>query len=229
MMALCVMNTVKNPSVMRNKCALKLIGIDNSDLSEEEILEYISDYIAPGSIEALVYDYFNNFYVLFLIDIESVCHLVGRNIKFKSHKAAFLPLLDYYIVDNVYPSLSHEELTDIFRTFGNVFSVSNHHVVPNSSKFCHVLSGKREISFIIPGKESEIYIPVNVIHPPYSFRIKKFCCACLTEGHSILYCPDIEQDIDVDEVDAIIKTEDIFESKELKCEDLPPNILRKYN
>ncbi|GFY38553.1 uncharacterized protein TNIN_457142 [Trichonephila inaurata madagascariensis] len=224
-MSLCVMSDAKKLPIMTNKCALKLIGINNSDLSEIEMLEIISDYVAPDSIKALVYDYFNNFYVLFLADIESVCHLVGRNILFKSHKTYFLPFLDYYIVDNVYPNVSNEELTEIFRTFGQVFSVSNHHVVPNSSKFCHVLSGKREISFIIPGKESEIYVPINVIRPPYSFRIQKLCCACLTEGHSILYCPDIEQDVDADEVDAIIKTEDIFESKELKCEDSPLNLL----
>ncbi|GFT42699.1 uncharacterized protein NPIL_176571 [Nephila pilipes] len=220
------MNPVKNFSPKNstsNKRALKLIGIDNADLSGEEILERISVFVEPDSIEALVYDDFNCFYVLFVIDIESACRLVGKTLKLRTYEVLFLPLLDYYIIENVYPSLSHDELRDIFRAFGNVFSVSNHHLIPNSLKFSHVLSGKREISFLVPGRDCNIYIPANVIHSPYSFHVKKLCCACLTEGHSILKCPDIEDDNGVhDEVDAIIKAEDIYDQEEYKLEDMSP-------
>ncbi|GIY11712.1 uncharacterized protein CEXT_8762 [Caerostris extrusa] len=216
-----------------NKCAVKLLGIDCSDLADEEILECVSNHIEPSSIEALVYDFFNSFYVLFLKDIESSCLLVGKKINFQTFQINVLPLMDCFIVDNVYPYVQHDELRDIFKIFGNVLSVSNHHAVPNSSKFSHVLSGKREIVFLLPAEASEINIPINVIHAPYSFRITKFCYACLTEGHSILHCPDIEDEKickdeikDVEngsdsELDSIIKSEDIYTSdKEDTCSDI---------
>ncbi|KAF8763412.1 hypothetical protein HNY73_021599 [Argiope bruennichi] len=232
-MALCVMNPVETRDSNVNKYALKLLGISNKELTDEEILECLSMYIKPSSIEALLFDSFNNFYVLFLNNIDSTCRLVGKTLEFQSHCIDIYPLLDCFLIDNVYPCIKNDELRDIFRAFGNVFTVSNHHIVPNSSKFSHVLSGKREITFLLPGKESSIYIPLNVVHSPYSFHVRKFCCACLTEGHSVLHCPDIEHDEDMQkikhddndsggELDFIIKSEDINLFEDYKVEDPVP-------
>ncbi|GBM58536.1 hypothetical protein AVEN_268609-1 [Araneus ventricosus] len=242
-MALCVTNEIQMQGRI-NKCALKLLGISRFELTDEEILECVSSYIDPSNIEALFFDTFNNYYVLFLYDIDATCRLVGKKVESKSDKCINIyPLLECYVIDNVYPCLRNEELRDIFTTFGNVFSVSNHHVVPNSTKFSHILSGKREITFLLPGEELEIYIPINVVHPPYSFNVKKFCCACLTEGHSLLYCPDIEDDKSLPEIkydgsdsdgelEALIKSEDInFEDtkvEDTKVEDSLIDTQRKF-
>ncbi|CAL1297384.1 unnamed protein product [Larinioides sclopetarius] len=219
-MAVCLMNQIDSNVQRFDKFSLKLLGIGRFDLTDEEILETLSKYVEPRVIEGLLFDSFHNFYVLFLNDLNATCSLVGKKIKTNSRCINIYPLLECYVIDNVYPCLRNDDLGDIFRTFGNVFSVSNHHVMPNSRRFSHVLSGKREITFLLPGEELEIYIPINVLHPPYSFTVKKFCCACLTEGHSLLYCPDIEDDKDQKvikhnesdsdgELEALIKNEDI--------------------
>ncbi|XP_042902591.1 uncharacterized protein [Parasteatoda tepidariorum] len=177
---------------LKKQFPLKLLGIDNVICSNEEVLEFLELYVPPSSISYLHFDSYQKFYVVFLNDIDSVCTLVGKRLSYSQCKIDILPLLDYYVVRNVYPDLTNEDLIDIFRPFGNVYDVKAHHVLPNSSKFSHVLSGNREISFMLPGHEIGVSVPGSVVYMPHTFHIIKYCPACSTEGHAMLHCPDIE-------------------------------------
>lgn len=175
-----------------NKCALKLLGIEFENLSYEEILEFISEFVQPSAIKGLFYDSYNCFYVLHLSDIESTYLLIGRTLQIGTYHVSFLPLLDCFVIGNVYPSLTNLNLREIFTAYGNVCEVKNYHVLPNSTKYFHVLSGQREISFFLPGPDSEVSIPMTVIKPPYSFHVKRLCPKCLKQGHSLMNCKEEE-------------------------------------
>ncbi|KAG8180505.1 hypothetical protein JTE90_007460 [Oedothorax gibbosus] len=173
-----------------NKCALKLVGFEFGNFTDEELLEFISHYVPASAVKALFYDSYNSFYVLHLSDIEFTSVLIGKSLPFGTEHISFLPLLDCFVISNVYPSLSNNDIYEMFSMFGKVFNVANYHVLPNSSKFFHVLSGSREVNFLLTGCESELEIPTNVVHSPYIFHIQHLCVGCQTKGHSLINCPD---------------------------------------
>ncbi|KFM79382.1 hypothetical protein X975_18209, partial [Stegodyphus mimosarum] len=175
------------------KQAVKLPGL-HSKITFEEILESLSKYISPSSIKCVLKDPFTHLFVVFIADLQSFCVLISNKFYIGDSLIRPLPLYDCCIIEGVFPQITDDEIRKIFKVYGHVYSIVQLPALPNSPKFSHVLSGRREISFLLPSEQTEIAVPSSLYIPPYKFKIVKYCFACSSEGHSVIQCPDIDDD-----------------------------------
>ncbi|XP_035206748.1 uncharacterized protein LOC118181674 [Stegodyphus dumicola] len=191
------------------RAVVKLPELDPSKISAAEIVKAISKYIHPKKIKSVMFDLHVQCYLVFVADIESVCLLIKKELVICQYVTRAVFLLDCYIIDGVYPHVTDDILREIFECFGRIYTIRKIYLLPNSSKYAHVLSSKREIDFVLPTDQTKIEIPDNISNPLYNFKVIKYCFGCFTEGHSILDCSDVD--------DFVLSLPDV--SSELICKD----------